>query len=208
MLSKANGSCHLTFVFQLVLISWLVTLSSCLIWHIICYILLSNEYGCVYASLSGAAIDLQKVPILAKKINFSDEARLDLGRYVNKRNCRIWFTENPHACFEKPTHPKRVQRYNWPIFLQKWARRDRYSQWRSLSGHVKRIFVHNNSRGRYWQHFVSTRLRYLPHSRSYTQCFAPCFWRLHYQQQSWCRLATTELWFDTVRLLFVKCRQR
>ena len=29
-----------------------------------------------------------------------------------------------------------VQRHNCVIFLRKWARRDRYSQWRSLSGHV------------------------------------------------------------------------
>ena len=42
------------------------------------------------------------MPILAKKkIIFSDEAHFDLGRYVNKQNCRIWGTE-------KPTHPKRV----------------------------------------------------------------------------------------------------
>ena len=32
-----------------------------------------------------------------KKIIFSDEARFDLGGYVNKQNCRIWGTENPHA---------------------------------------------------------------------------------------------------------------
>ena len=38
-------------------------------------------------------IDLQKMPILAKKIIFSDEA-LDLGGYVNKKNFRIWSTEN------------------------------------------------------------------------------------------------------------------
>ena len=45
--------------------------------------------------------------ILAKKI-ISDEARFDLEGYVNKQNCRIWGTENPHAYTEKPTHPKRV----------------------------------------------------------------------------------------------------
>ena len=34
-------------------------------------------------------IDLQKIPILAKKkIIFSDEACIDLGGYVNKQNCR------------------------------------------------------------------------------------------------------------------------
>ena len=44
----------------------------------------------------------------AKKIIFSDEAHFDLGGYVNKQNCRIWGTENPHAYIEKPIHPKRV----------------------------------------------------------------------------------------------------
>ena len=39
---------------------------------------------------------------------FSDEAPFDLGGYVNKQNCRIWGTENPHAYIEKPIHPKRV----------------------------------------------------------------------------------------------------
>ena len=43
-----------------------------------------------------------------KKIIFSDEAHFDLGGYVNKQNCRIWVTENPHAYIEKPMHPKRV----------------------------------------------------------------------------------------------------
>ena len=49
-------------------------------------------------------IDLQKMPILAKKeIIFSDEAHFDLGGYVNKHNCRIWDTEKPHAYIEKRT---------------------------------------------------------------------------------------------------------
>ena len=82
-----------------------------------------------------------------KKIIFSDEAHFDLGGYVNKKNCRIWGTENP-------THPKRVTVWcgfwhNWAIFLRKWARRDRYSQWWSLSDHVEWIFVHKNWRGGY-----------------------------------------------------------
>ena len=54
-------------------------------------------------------IDLQKMPILAKrKIIFSDAAHFNLGGYVKKQNFRIWGTENPHAYIEKPTHPKRV----------------------------------------------------------------------------------------------------
>ena len=41
-----------------------------------------------------------------KKIISPDEAQFDLGGYVNKQNCRIWATENPHAYIQKPTHPK------------------------------------------------------------------------------------------------------
>ena len=100
------------------------------------------------------------------------------------------------------------QSLNWAIFLRKWASRGRYSQWRSLLSHVKRIFVHKNLREGYCQHLVLTGRRYVPHSQSYTRCFAPCFWRSHYQPQIWCRLASLELRFDTVGLLFVGCRQR
>ena len=80
----------------------------------------------MYLMLNGPAIDLPKMPILAKKIIFSDEAHFHLGRYVNKQNYRVWGTENPHAYIEKAAHPKRdtvflvrilVQRYNWAIFL-------------------------------------------------------------------------------------------
>ena len=74
---------HLTLFFQLVLISWIVILSLCLIRQIISFILPPNEYNCVYAWPmlgSGPAIDLQTMPILAKKkIIFSDEAYFDLG---------------------------------------------------------------------------------------------------------------------------------
>ena len=64
---------------------------------------------CVFALLIGLVIDLQKMPISAKKkIIFSSEAHFDLGGYVNKQNFRICGTENPHAYIEKPTHPKRV----------------------------------------------------------------------------------------------------
>ena len=86
--------------------------------------------------------------------------------------------------------------------------RPRYSQWRSLSGHVEGIFIHKNWRGGYWQQLVSTGWLYMPHSWSYTRYFEPFFWRSHYQPQSWCCLATSELRFDTVGLLFVGCRQR
>ena len=73
----------------------------------------------------------------------------------------------------------------------------RYSQWRLLSDHVEWIFVHKNWRGGYWQHLVSTARRYVPYSQSYSRCFAPCLLKSYYHLQSWYRLATSELRFDT-----------
>ena len=43
-----------------------------------------------------------------RKIIFSDEAHFHFGGYVNKQNCRIWGTENPHVVVEKPMHSQRV----------------------------------------------------------------------------------------------------
>ena len=79
---------HLTFFFfQLVFISWMVTLSSCLIWQIISFILPPNEYGCVYAwtTQGNIATDrLTDADFGKKKIISSDEAHFDLFGYVNK----------------------------------------------------------------------------------------------------------------------------
>ena len=88
-----------------------VTLSSCLIWQIISFILPPDEYGCVYAWTTLGNIETDRLTEDAdfgQKIIFSDEAHFDLGGYVNKQNCRIWGTENLHSYIEKPTHPKRV----------------------------------------------------------------------------------------------------
>jgi len=43
-----------------------------------------------------------------QKIVFSDEPHFHLGGYVNKQNCRIWGSENPHVVLEKPLNPQRV----------------------------------------------------------------------------------------------------
>ena len=192
----------------------MVSFSSCLI----CFILPPNEYGCEYAWTTlgnGPAIDLQKMAILVKKIIFSWSS-FWYWRVCKQAKLSHLGHRKPPGTYWKADASKTshclvrilVQRHNWAIFLRKWARRDCYSQWRSLSCHVTRIFVHKNWRVGYWQHLVSTCQRYVPHSRSYTQCFAPCFWRSHYQPQRWCRLATSELWFGTVGLLFVGCCQR
>ena len=98
----------------------MVTFSSCLIWQIINFILPPNEYGCVYAWTtigSGSAIDYGRCRFWQKKSIFSVEAHFVLGRYVNKQNCSIWGTENPHAYIVKPTHPKRVT-----VWCEFWSR--------------------------------------------------------------------------------------
>ena len=129
-----------------------------------------------------------------KKIISSDEVHFDLGGYVNHQNSCIWGTENPHAYIQKPTHPKRVI-----VWCEFWSK-----------GIIGKFFFENKQGeaitvngaviGPCWTNFCTqkwngtfglnkTALR-VPHSRSYTRCFALCFWRSHYQPQSWCRLAT------------------
>ena len=71
-------------------------------------ILPTNEYGCVYTRTTVGNIPRLLLAILANKIIFSDEAYFDLGENVNKQNCCIWGTENPHTYIEKLMHPKRV----------------------------------------------------------------------------------------------------
>ena len=101
------------------------------------------------------------------KIIFPDEVQFYRGGYANKQNCLIWGTENPHAYIEKTTHSKRVavccgfwsRGIIGPFFLENEQGEDvtldgnryrailnsiYYNQWRSLSGHVERIFVHKN----------------------------------------------------------------
>ena len=117
-----------------------------------------------------------------KKIIFSDEAHFDLGGYVNKQNCRIWGTENPQAYIEKPTHPKRdtVWCGFWsrgiigPFFFSKMSK----ERLVTINGDRYRAMLnefYKNWKGEYWHNLVSTGQCYVPHSRSYTRCFAPVF---------------------------------
>ena len=162
-------------------------------------------------------IALQKMPILAKKKNQLFRWS-SLGSWRRRKQAKFSHLGHriPARIHWKANAPKTshclmrilVRKHNWTTFLRKWERRGHYSQLRSLSGHVDPSFVHKNWRGEYWQHLVSTERRYMPQSRSYTRCFAPCCWRSHYQQQILWHFATSELQFDTVGLLFAGCRQR
>ena len=166
----------------------MVTLSSCLIWQITSFILPPNKYSFVYAWTTlriGPSIDLQSCRFWQEKSAFQMKLILILIAFGAQKTLTHTFksrcTKTSH-CLVRIL----VQKHNWTIFLRKWASRGRYSQRPSLSGHVERIFVYKNWRGGYWQHLVSTGRHYVPHSRSYTRCFVTCFWKSHYQQQSWC----------------------
>ena len=154
-------------------------------WRIISFTLPTNEYVCVYAwtTLRNIATDrLTEDADFGKKKNhlfrwssfWSRQVckQAKLSHLGHRKLARIhWKADAP-----KPSHCLvriLVHRHNWTVFLRKRASRSRYSEWRSLSGHV----VHKNWRGWYWQHLVSTGQRSMPHSRSYTQCFTLCFWR-------------------------------
>ena len=136
--------------------------------QIISFTLPPNEYGCVYA-WNIATDRLTEDAYFAKKKH--------LFRWSSFWSC--WACKpaklshlgyrNPNPALNHCLVRILVERYNWAIFLRKWARRDRYSQWRLLLGHVQRIFVHKNWGEGYWQHLVSTGWRYVPHSQSYTR---------------------------------------
>ena len=198
------------------LISWMVTLNSCLIWQIISFILPPNEYGCVYAWKTLGSGPCRRCRFWQKKNYLFGWSSFWSWRVYKQAKLSHFEHRKPARIHWKADTPKMshclvwifVQRHNWAIFLRNWARRGRYSQWRSLSGHVEYIFIHKNWLGGYWQRLISTGRRYMPHSPSYTRCFAPCFRRSHYQPQSWCLLTTSELGFDTVGLFFVGRRQR
>ena len=149
------------------LISWVVTLSSCLIWQIISFILPPNAYSCVYTWTKLGNIETDR---LTEDAHFGKRSHLFRWSSLwSWRVCKpaklshLWHRK-PARIHWKADAPKTshylmrilAQRHNWAIFLRKWIRTGRYIQWRSLSGHVKRNFVHKNWRGGYWQHLGST----------------------------------------------------
>ena len=97
--------------FQPELISWMVTLSLCLIWQIISFIFLLNEYGCDLRLNNAGKVCLR---LAYRRSRFWQKNHLYRWSsfwscwYVNKQNCHIWAPENLHTYIEKPTNAKRV----------------------------------------------------------------------------------------------------
>ena len=107
-------------------------------------------------TLEPRACDRQKMPILANKIIFSDEAHFDLGGYVNKQNCYIQGTQNSHAII-----PKGII---GPFFFENeqgeavTAKGDRY---RAMLNEFLFTKIEEEDIG---QHLISTGRRNVPHT--------------------------------------------
>ena len=91
-----------------------------------------------------------------KKIIFSDETHFDLAGYVSKIVAFEAQKTRTHSLKSRRSHNESlfgadfVPEANWAIFLRKWTRRGRYSQWQSLSGHIEWIFVEEEDIGNIW----------------------------------------------------------
>ena len=115
-----------------------------------------------------------------KKIIFANEAHFDLGEYVNKQN---WGTEIKHAYIDKPIHSKRVT-----VWCGFWSRgiigpffsENEQGEAVTVSAYRYRAMLNEFLFTKIEEEdigniLVSAGRRYLPHSRSYTRCFALCF---------------------------------
>lgn len=60
----------------------------------------------VYGQTVARKVDTE--PDFWKTILMTDEAHFTLSGGVNKQNCRIWGTDNPHAIHETPLHDQKV----------------------------------------------------------------------------------------------------
>ena len=123
-----------------------------------------------------------------KKVSFSDEAHFDLGGFVNKQNCRIWGTE-------KLMHPRRVA-----VWCGFWSR--------SISGPLFFINVKGKAvtaNGDLYRAMLNESLFTKIGTIRFQQDGATCH-IIEAKLDAW--RPVSELWFDTVGLLFVMWRQR
>ena len=154
------------------------------------------------------------MPILAKKIIFSDEAHFDLGGYVNKQNCRIWGTENPNAYIEKPTHPKRVTVWCgfwsrgiiWPLFSKMSKERPLQSM-AIVIGPCWTKFCSQKSKRKILATFGFNRTTLCETQLKLHLIFCALFLKIALSAAELMSFGTSELQFYTVVLLFVECRQ-
>ena len=137
-------------------------------------------------------------------------------RVCKQKNSRIWGTQNPYAYIEKPMHPKRVTVWCgfWssgiimPFFFkneQREAVTVNGDRCRAMLNVFLFTKIEEEDIGNIWLQQNGATC----HTAEATfDVLRPFFWWSYYQPQGWCRLATSELRFDTVGVLLVGCRQR
>ena len=142
------------------------------------------------------------------KIIFSDEAHFDLSAYVNKQNCRIWGTENSYEYIEKPTHLKRVT-----VWGEFWSRgENEQGEAVTVNGDRYRatwnaFFCSQKLKRRILATFGLNRMALLATQSKLHYMFFVLFLKIVLSAAELMSFGTSELWFDTVGLLFVGCRQ-
>ena len=173
------------------LVSWMVTLSTCQIWQIISSFWRTNMVVYTLEQLWEKVLRAyyRRFRFWQKKIIFSDETHFEFGGFVNKQNYRIWGIENPLAYIEKPTHPKRVT--VWCGFRSRGIS----ALFFFANKQGEDITVNGDNCRAMFNKFLFTKIEeedigniwFQQDGATYhtdTRSFAPCFWRSHYQPQS------------------------
>ena len=125
---------------------------------------------------SGPAIDLQKMPILAKKkIIPSDQAHFDLGEYVTSKIVAFWTQKTRMHTLKSRRTQNESRGIIGPFFFEN-------EQAEAVTVNGDRYLAMLNE-------FLFTRIEEedignIWFQGSYTRCFAPCFWRSHYRRRA------------------------
>ena len=124
-------------------------------------------------------IDLPKMTILQKKLSFQMKLILILSGMKRSKIVAFEAKKTPTHSLKSRYTPKQVT-----VWCGYWFRGiiSHFSSKISKGWPLQSVAIEigKNWREEYWQHLVSTRRRYVPHSRSYARYFAHCFSRSHY----------------------------
>ena len=137
----------------------MLTLSSCLIWQIISFILSPNEYGCVYAwtKVGNIATDrLTEDADFGKKKSFFQMKLILILASMETRKIVAFGAQKSARIHWKADAPKTshylvwilIQRHNWDIFLRKWA--DNGDRYRAILNEFLFTKIEEEDIGKIW----------------------------------------------------------